>query len=293
MSAFLPPMGSVWSLFTDLRDKPQPVSSFWRLFGAAPVRPTDWHVRDRDGTRLAWSWRSTAAAPLPGELLVCAFSGRQNDDTVRESLRATVPGLQAGTLGPDASVRIDPGGPPLVIPPQLGLRPADDRVYFLNPADHHAPLWDLGRFARSPAMARQFSRMLVPGHTEAGALLLDQYAGQLIAATVLMLNRTRGAQWTFADLLAALDSPDRWSALVVTEPGLRRLSPGPGRFTVEQLKLHLEGKLAPFRQVAQLHGPAWLAVWLIAGVLRPPTGRRHEPNPFGASAPHWWLTRRN
>ncbi|MCC7495885.1 MAG: type IV secretion system DNA-binding domain-containing protein [Fimbriimonadaceae bacterium] len=92
------------------------------------------------------------------------------------------------------------------------------RIVTLNPFDKRCHGWDIAADVRSPAAARQIAATLIPERAEARETYFDDAARDLIAGVMTVFIQLAGQQWTFRDLILALETPARMQLVLSQTP---------------------------------------------------------------------------
>ena len=123
-------------------------------------------------------------------------------------------------------------------------------ILTLNPFDERGVAWDLAADIREPRVALEFAHILIPREHESQPFFSDA-ARHLLYGTVLGML-LRGNEWTFADVLRALQSPGISKAFLKSHRHTRSIV---GRYFFDKRLLNnifstLACKLLPFECIA-------------------------------------------
>lgn len=136
----------------------------------------------------------------------------------------------------------------------LGYKPDDPNVWLLNPYDARCAVWNIAEAVQEPGMARYLASLLVPKEEKSSAPYFANAAREIVYAVIIALNTRRGVNWTFRDLLCALDSPEHIAGVTANDEHAQRHA---RQFSHDDA--HFPGilssiatRLGPFSQVAAL-----------------------------------------
>lgn len=93
---------------------------------------------------------------------------------------------------------------------KMGLRhDCHDNFWIMNPFDRRGAPWDIAKAAVSPSMARYIATQLVPEEPNSQSRYFSDSAREIILWCMSGLSARHGTNWTFRDLICALDSRER------------------------------------------------------------------------------------
>jgi type IV secretory pathway TraG/TraD family ATPase VirD4 len=221
---------SFWSLFTQdpsvsaKTDNP----SFWSLFanhetpeetesadaGAAPFPSSALSFDER---KMFWGMRDLPVTEALKHLVIIGCTGSGKSTAIQLFLQSIAPRFKNGRKQPEQLILFDGKCEAVTQLASLGFYPEDENVHILNPYDERCSVWDIGAETNTPLMARNLASLLVPEEPQSSAPFFAQSACDLIYAVMLGLNRSK-IQWTFRDLICALDSKNRMKAIAACDP---------------------------------------------------------------------------
>jgi Cdc6-like AAA superfamily ATPase len=111
----------------------------------------------------------------------------------------------------------------LEVIPQLegmGLRAP---IVVLNPFDKRSVAWDMAADITEPAIAKQIASIFIPDEKKASQPFFSDAARQLLEGVMVAFILTRPQQWTLRDVLVALKSGTRLSAVLSSTPSTKDL----------------------------------------------------------------------
>jgi hypothetical protein len=241
-------------------------ASFWELF-SAPA-PQEESASEEIGSEaeapssalrfnrkaVFWAMRDLPLEEAPKHFMICGATGSGKSLAIELFLQSIVPRFQVHTSEPEQLILFDAKCDAVSLLANLGLRPEDDHVYILNPYDARSAVWHLSEAVQNPGMARNLATLMVPEEPQASARYFSDAARELVYLTILGLNRATGTDWSFRDLLCALDSRQHIAAVTAQDPRAGTLASrilndtyhSPGVLST------LGTKVGPFEQVAAL-----------------------------------------
>jgi hypothetical protein len=201
-----------------------------------------------------WALRNLPVADAVKHFMICGTVGSGKTTLIKLFLQSIAPRFQKDRAESEQLIVFDAKCDIVPTLAALGYQPTDPNVWLMNPFDERAAVWNIAEAVQLPAMARYLATLLVPEEKNSTAPYFSNAAREIVYAVIVALNTLRGSNWTFRDLLCALDSPDHIRQVTAHDAHAQRLA----RLFVEDEK-HFPGvlsslatKLGPFTQVAAL-----------------------------------------
>lgn len=257
---------SFWNLFCEPEeDRPaepnsSEPSSFWNLFCKETV--TEASVEEEPSLcattfnpeEIFWAMRNLPVEEAMKHFMVCGTTGSGKTIAIQLWLQSIAPRFRIGSPTPEQLIIFDAKCDAVPTLAALGLRPEDENVSILNPFDARSAVWNLSEAVQTPAMARALATLMVPEEKNSTAPYFSNAARELVYDVLLALNHVAGTNWTFRDLLCALESREHIAAITERLPRAGVLAA-----RILDDKQHSPGvlstlatKLGPFEQVAAL-----------------------------------------
>lgn len=201
-----------------------------------------------------WAFRHLPVGDAPKHLMICGTVGSGKTTLIKLFLQSIAPRFQQDRAKPEQLIIFDAKGDIVPTLAALGYAPTDPNVWIMNPFDERSAIWDLAGTVQQPAMARYLATLLVPEEKNSNAPYFSNAAREIVYAVIIALNTSRGKNWTFRDLLCALDSPEHIAKVTAHDAHAARLA---RLFTADDKHFpgvlsSLATKLGPFTQVAAL-----------------------------------------
>jgi type IV secretory pathway TraG/TraD family ATPase VirD4 len=250
---------SFWDLFAKAEPKQSEESgssSFWDLLSSreeVPKEPPPCALRF-DRNSVFWAMRNLPVSEVTKHFLVCGATGSGKTIAIRLFLQSIAERFQPGSSPPEQLVIFDVKGDIIPLLDAVGLGPQHPHVHLLNPYDTRATSWNLGEATQTPLMARTVAALLVPEERHSSAPFFADAGRELVYAVILALNLRRGPNWSFRDLLCALDSRDLIARVTGVDRRASRITKrilGDSQHSSAVLST-LATKVARFEQVAAL-----------------------------------------
>ena len=106
----------------------------------------------------------------------------------------------------------------LEVIPQLAGMGLRAPIVVLNPFDKRSVAWDMAADITEPATAKQIASIFIPDEKKASQPFFSDAARQLLEGVMVAFILTRPQQWTLRDVLVALKSGTRLSAVLSSTP---------------------------------------------------------------------------
>ena len=207
-----------------------------------------------DETKFFWAMQDLPIEEAVKHSAICGCIGSGKTTAMDLLLQSIAPRFRAGWKRPEQLVVFDGKGDLVPKLAGLDLDVAHENVWLLNPFDERTAVWHFSEAVDQPAMARHLAGLLCPEEKGSTAPFFAQAAQQLVFGVILALNRVAPSQWTFRDLLLALETKERITA--ITEKHARARAVVAGILNDERHALGvlstLATKLARFEEVAAL-----------------------------------------
>lgn len=218
---------SFWNLFAGSTPdgKEEGASSFWNLFAKdhAGQAGTSCHDVPYPSSALSfnermmyWAMRDLPVSQASKHLAIIGCIGSGKSTTIQLFLQSIAPRFKKDASRPEQLIVFDGKCDTVTQLASLGFYPEDENVYLLNPHDKRCAVWDIGEGTKTPLMARHLASLLVPAEPRSSAPFFWESARDLIYAVILGLNRSE-ANWTFRDLICALDTKERIQAITARD----------------------------------------------------------------------------
>jgi hypothetical protein len=280
-------MAPFWDYFTEISDddEEKPKSSFWEYFTAsdAPDAETVQSVNadpcaiSFDEDMVYWAMRNIPVTEAVKHFLVCGAIGTGKTTTIDLFLQSIAPRFKPGRNTSEQLIIFDAKCDIIPKLASLGFSLDEDsektNIWLLNPYDKRGATWAIAEAVKSPLMARHFATLLVPEEKNSTAPFFWSASRQLVYAVLLALNRIAGTDWTLRDLLCALISRERISAVTEIHPRAKELASAVLSDTQHSSGVisTLATKLAPLEEVAKLwHNPPQVRSFSISKFLKRP-----------------------
>src|SRR6185503_9271356 len=201
-----------------------------------------------------WALRNLPVSEAVKHFLICGTTGSGKTTAIQLFLQSIAPRFRPERTPPEQLIIYDAKCDVLPLLAALGLRPEDEHVWILNPADTRGAKWKLSEAVQEPVMARHLASLLVPEEKNSNSPYWSDAGRELVYAAILGLNAAVGSRWEFRDLLCALDSAKHLAAVAAHHPRAKVLAArvlddenhSPGVLST------LGSKLGQFEQVAAL-----------------------------------------
>lgn len=201
-----------------------------------------------------WGLRNLPVREAVKHFLICGTTGSGKTTAIQLFLQSIAPRIRPGRTPPEQLIIYDAKCDVLPLLAALGLRPEDEHVWILNPADARGAKWKLSEAVQEPIMARHLASLLVPEEKNSTSPYWADAGRELVYAAILGLNAAVGTRWELRDLLCALDSAKHLAAVAAHHPRAKVLAArvlddgnhAPGVLST------LGSKLGQFEQVAAL-----------------------------------------
>jgi len=229
-------MSSILNLFSELEKTPSESPSILNLFTEAnpppapppPAEPKPSAV-EFDDDYVFWAMRDIPVKEAATHFLICGSSGSGKTTTIQLFLQSIASRFREGRNPPEQLILYDAKCDLIPILAALDLRPEHENVWILNPFDARTASWNLSASMSTPGMGRYLATLLVPEEKNTTAPYFSNAARELACAVIDALNfirRTAPADdpkdWTFRDLLCAMDSTERIAAITGRYPPAER-----------------------------------------------------------------------
>ena len=196
----------------------EPGASFWDFLSepeAAEEAPPGAPVAGRafDEKSFFWAMRNLPITEATKHLMVCGAIGSGKTVTIQLFLQSIAPRFQRTRRSPEQLILFDAKGDGVQLLKAIGLDPATTNFWILNPADPNSAVWNIAEAVQRPALARHFAALLVPEERHTTAPYFTDGARELVYAVLLGMYIVAGVEWTFRDLLCALESQERIMAV--------------------------------------------------------------------------------
>ena len=254
-------MTSLWGMLAKPAPRPHKDLSLWNLLADPntvtpggpddPDRPSAVYFNERS---FYWAMRNIPEKYATQNMLVCGIVGSGKTTVLQLFLQSIAQRFHPDRVRPEQLIVFDAKGDALPRLAALGLHEGQENFWVMNPADVRSAEWSLGDAAQTPLMARQIAALLVPEEKNSSAPYFTDAARELVLAVIFALTGTMRCNWTFRDLICALDSKATILATTKRHPRARVI--------VERIfadERHAFGalstlgtKLGPFEQVAAL-----------------------------------------
>jgi len=173
-----------------------------------------------------WAMQNMPATEATKHLLILGVVGSGKTTAIKLYLKSIAPRFRAGREKPEQLIVYDAKRDMIPILAKLGLRPEDENVWILNPFDARGASWDMAATIRTPAMARYLASLLIPEEKNSSAPFFYRAARRVVYAVILGLNKVKPGNWTFRDLLCALDSKEHVVAVSSRHPRGKAIARG-------------------------------------------------------------------
>ena len=198
--------------------------------------------------------------------LLCGTVGSGKTTTIQLLLQSIAPRFETAGGKPeqliifDAKLDIIPRlaalgfKPPERLPAEAEKNGGRSKLWILNPYDRRSAVWKIAEAVQEPGNAWQFAMLLIPEERQTTARYFYDAARLLVVACILGLNKIRGPEWTFRDLLCALDSEPHITKISARDPRAKIIADGIKRDSKDfgGVMSTLATKLAVFEQAAAL-----------------------------------------
>jgi hypothetical protein len=195
-------MGSFWDLFTNDESNK----------GQEPPMPPPCAVQF-DGDYVYWGLSDLPVKRATEHFLACGTIGSGKTTAIRLFLQSIAPRFQPGHPYPEQLIIFDAKGNILPLLDGMGISPDSEDVWILNPFDERGVKWNIGSAVNSPAMARSFANLVIPHEPNSTAPYFNNAARQILCWVAIALIHIRKDEWTLRDLINALESKERMSAV--------------------------------------------------------------------------------
>lgn len=139
-------------------------------------------------------------------LIVGTTKAGKTAGVIKPILKSISPRFRPGRSRPERLVVGDVKGDIGPFLESLGFDPEDKHVWLLNPFDRRGVRWKISEAVQQPALAWHLACIIVPEEPNVTAPFFPDGARLLVFAAILGLNAKCGTNWSFRDLLCALDS---------------------------------------------------------------------------------------
>ena len=231
-------MASIWDYFTDPNEGEEAgqASSFWEYFTSdePPDAQTVQSVQVSPCARffneemVFWAMRNTPITEAVKHFLVCGAIGTGKTTTIDLFLQSIVPRFKQDRATPEQLIIFDAKCDIIPKLANWGLSLEDDNeknnIWLINPYDKRSSTWAIAEAVKSPLMAQHFAAILVPEERQSTAPFFWTASRQLVYAAILALNRIAGSDWELRDLLCALTSRERITAITASHPRAKELA---------------------------------------------------------------------
>lgn len=156
--------------------------------------------------------------------LICGATGSGKTIGIQLFLQSIAPRFQDGAPRPEQLILFDAKCDALPMLAAMGLRSEDDNFWILNPFDKRSAVWNFSEAVKTPGMARALATLFVPEERNSNAPFFTDAARELVYAVLQSLTNIAGSDWTFRDLLCALDSREHITAVTARHPPAFRLA---------------------------------------------------------------------
>ena len=196
-----PAGASIW----DFLSEPAP--------GAEPPPGAPAGGRPFDQKSFFWAMRDLPITEATKHLMVCGAIGSGKTITIQLFLQSIARRFLRDSTPREQLILFDAKGDGVQLLNAIGLDPKTTNFWILNPADPNSAVWNIAEAVQRPALARHFATLLVPEERHTTAPYFTDGARELVYAVLLGLYVVAGVEWTFRDLLCALESQERIMAV--------------------------------------------------------------------------------
>lgn len=229
-----------------------PMTQFIR--GTYILTPDQAHERSKqllanNGHRtIFWGGLTLPEEISEGHFLVVGATGSGKTITLRLLMQSVLPRIVHGGV---RAVVYDAKKEALS---QLeGMGVPYDRIRILNPFDKRAFAWDMAADIVDPATADQIAAILIPEEDSQNRFFTDA-ARDLLGGVFKAFMLTRPKEWSFADAIHAMQSPERLKTLLKSTPETADIADI--YFTVDTTMANIHStvrtRMAPFATIAAL-----------------------------------------
>ena len=196
--------------------------SFWNVFADPHVpaatdeaQPPKSSAHDFNEEAVFWALRDLPVTEAVKHFLICGMIGSGKTTAIQLFLQSIAPRFKASRATPEQLIVFDAkcdmvprlAGMGLYHEPknQVSEQPESENFWILNPYDVRSAVWHVADAVQTPAMARHLATLMVPEERHSTAPYFTDGARELVYIVVIALNHIAGTDWTFRDLLCALD----------------------------------------------------------------------------------------
>ena len=223
---------SFWDNFSEDPEEPSEGPSFWDNFTEAEA-PNEEVLASVQTTPCArffnekmifWAMRNLPVKEALKHFLACGAIGSGKTTTIDLFLQSFARRFHRERKQPEQLIIFDAKGDTIPKLAALGYPPEDENVWIINPYDARSAIWNVAEAVESPLMARHFAALLVPEEPASTTPYFWTASRQLVYATILALGRIAGNDWSLRDLLCALSSRERITAITALHPRAKELT---------------------------------------------------------------------
>ncbi len=169
-----------------------------------------------------WAMRNIPIREAVKHFLVCGAIGSGKTTIIDLFLHSIAPRFKPDRKTPEQLIIFDAKCDIIPRLASLGFSLNEDskktNIWLLNPYDQRTATWSIAEAVSSPLMARHFAALLVPKEKNSTAPFFWSGAQLLVYAVILALNEIAGTQWSLRELLCALSSRERITAITEAHP---------------------------------------------------------------------------
>jgi type IV secretory pathway TraG/TraD family ATPase VirD4 len=227
-------MSSFWNYFGEIPDDGKKSSTFWEFFSDSegPSEPVIESIRKRpcavafDEKSVFWGMRNIPLAEAVKHFLICGAVGSGKTTNIDLFVQSIAPRFHRDRRVPEQLILFDAKGDAIPKLAALGYLPdtKEHNVTIINPYDCRSAIWNVAEAVQEPLMAEHLAALLVPEEPNSSAPFYWSASRRLTNAVILALNQVAGKRWQLRDLLCALNTKERITAITDRHPGAREMA---------------------------------------------------------------------